>query len=366
MLFCCFNPIPWPNVPERPSAWPYPNRHFDPDWAHTYYRSQIEQLRFAEECGFDWVGLGEDHMTAYSLTPNPALIVSIVGYLTQRVKLAIMGLPLPLLNPIRAAEECAMLDVLTGGRLIVGFIRGVPQNYAAYNVEPNESRERFEEASQIIVRAWTEADTFSWCGKYYQFPTISLWPRPIQTPHPPLIYSANSKESGVIGAKNRAMIGTIHLYNRNAVSMVQEVIAAYKQQARSDGWEPSPDRFLIGLQTCIADSDAEARRLLKPALYYHYNILSGTFNAQKREIARTKPGYGITPVEEKPLTLEERLQNHLILCGAPDTVAGQIEYLRQTLGVGVISMQFQVGNLDDATVRKGMALFHSKVLPRFR
>ena len=113
MLFCCFNPIPWPNVPERPSAWPYPNRHFDPDWAHTYYRSQIEQLRFAEECGFDWVGLGEDHMTAYSLTPNPALIVSIVGYLTQRVKLAIMGLPLPLLNPIRAAEECATMSSLT-------------------------------------------------------------------------------------------------------------------------------------------------------------------------------------------------------------------------------------------------------------
>src|SRR6267378_1686053 len=153
MLFCCFNPIPWPKVPERPNAWPYSNRDFAPDWARTYYRSQIEQLRFAEECGFDWVGLGEDHMTAYSLTPNPALIVSIIGYLTKRVKLAIMGLPLPLLNPIRAAEECAMLDVLTGGRLIVGFIRGVPQNYAAYNVEPNESRERFEEASQLIVRA---------------------------------------------------------------------------------------------------------------------------------------------------------------------------------------------------------------------
>jgi alkanesulfonate monooxygenase SsuD/methylene tetrahydromethanopterin reductase-like flavin-dependent oxidoreductase (luciferase family) len=323
-------------------------------------------LVYAEECGFDWVGLGDDHMTAYSLTPNPALILSILGYLTRRVKLAIMGLPLPILNPLRAAEECAMLDVISGGRLVVGFIRGVPQNYAAYNIEPNESRERFDEASRLIVKAWTDPEIFSWQGKYYNFPAVSLWPVPLQKPHPPLVYSANSTESAVVGAKNRAMIGTIHLYNRNAIQMIKDVIAAYREQARSDGWVPAADRFLIGLQTCIADSDEEAQRLLAPALDYQYNVLSGTFNAQKREIARTKPGYGQSPVEDRPPTLEERLANRIVLCGSPQTVVGQLRNLRDELGVGVVSMQFQVGNIDDGPVRAGMKLFCDQVLPCFR
>jgi alkanesulfonate monooxygenase SsuD/methylene tetrahydromethanopterin reductase-like flavin-dependent oxidoreductase (luciferase family) len=276
MQFCCFNPMPWPHMSERPRVWPFPNYHFDPERAHVYYKSHIEQLVFAEKCGFDWVALGEDHFTAYSLTPNPNLILSILSHQTKRVKLAILGVPLPLLNPIRVAEECAMLDVLSRGRLIVGFIRGVPQNYAAYNIEPNESRARFEEASHLIIKAWTEPDIFSWQGEYYKYPTVSLWPLPLQKPHPPLIYSANSPTSAVVGAKRRAMIGAIHLYNRNALQLVKEAILSYKEQAKADGWEPMPDRFLIGLQTCIADTDEEAQSLLAPALDYQFNVLSGT------------------------------------------------------------------------------------------
>jgi alkanesulfonate monooxygenase SsuD/methylene tetrahydromethanopterin reductase-like flavin-dependent oxidoreductase (luciferase family) len=305
-------------------------------------------------------------MTAWSLTPNPNLIISIVGYLTTKVKLAVLGLPLPLLNPIRVAEECAMLDVMSGGRLIVGFIRGFPQNYAAYNIEPNESRERFEEATQLIIKAWTEPEIFSWRGSYYHFPTVSLWPVPLQKPYPPLVYSANSTISAVIGARQRTMIGTIHLYSRSALQMLNEAISAYKSQARNDGWEPSPDRFLIGLQTCIAETDSEALHLLGPALDYQFNVLSGTYNAQKREIARTKPGYGVAPVEENPPSLAERLAHGMVLCGSPDTVVKQIEMLRDCLGVGIIIMHFQVGNIDDKAVRVGMQLFRDHVLPRFR
>ena len=366
MQFCCFNPIPWPRVSKRPEKWPYPNQLFDPQFAHAYYKSQIEQFLLAEKCGFDWIGLGEDHMTAYSLTPNPNLILAILAYHTTKVKLAILGIPLPLLNPIRVAEECAMLDVISGGRLIAGFIRGVPQNYAAYNVEPDESRARFEEASQLIIKAWTEPDVFSWQGIYYNFPTVSLWPRPLQKPYPSLIYSANSETSAIVGAKQRAIIGTIHLYERHALQRIEKNISAYKEQAQKDGWEPPPDRFLIGLQTCIAKTDAEAQRLLEPALDYQFNILSGTYNKQKREIARTKKGYGFSPVEENPPSLDERLAYRIVLCGSPRTVIEQIENLRAYLGVGVISLHFQVGNIDDAAVGQGMRLFRDQVLPHFR
>jgi alkanesulfonate monooxygenase SsuD/methylene tetrahydromethanopterin reductase-like flavin-dependent oxidoreductase (luciferase family) len=364
--FCCFNPFPWPTIPARPSSWPFPNQHFDAIRAHYLYKEQIDQLVFAEECGFDWVAVGEDHMTAYSLTPNPTLILSILSYVTTRVKLAILGLPLPLLNPIRVAEECAMLDVLSNGRLVAGFIRGVPQNYSAYNVEPNESRARFEEATQLIVQAWTSKETFPWSGTFYNFPAVSLWPQPLQRPHPPLVFSANSKESAIVGARHRAIIGAIHLYNRNALELIKSAIDAYTAQAAVDGWEPSPDRFLIGLPTCVADSDAEAQQRLALALDYQFNVLSGTYNAQKRAIAKTKPGYGLSPVEDHPPTLAERLANHLVLCGSPETVSAQIGFLREHLGVGVISMHFKVGDMADSFVREGMKLFAEHVLPRFR
>ena len=256
--------------------------------------------------------------------------------------------------------------MISNGRLIVGFIRGVPQNYAAYNIEPDESRERFSEAAALIVKAWTTRQPFSWSGKFYRFPSVSLWPLPVQQPHPPLLFSANSAESAVVGAKQRAMIGAIHLYTRESLQQVATAIDAYKAQARVDGWEPTSDRFVLGLQTCIASTDAEAERLMEPALRYQYDVLSGTYDAQKREIARTKPGYGISPVEEHPPSLAERLALGIVLCGSPARVVDQIHRLRERLGIGVISMQFQIGNLNEDAARIGMRLFQSNVAPRFR
>jgi len=364
MTFCCFNPFPWGKVPQRPLEWPYPNRDFDPVSGCEFFRTQIDQLIYAEECGFDWVAVGEDHFTAYGLAPNPNLILSILAHCTKKVRLAIFGAPIPLLNPIRVAEETAMLDLISNGRLVVGLIRGVPQNYEAYQCNPDESRERFEEASALIVKAWTAPEIFSWEGKYYNYPKVSLWPRPIQQPHPPLLYSANSSESAMIGARNRAIIGTIHLYARTAMHSVEVAIAAYKQQAEMDGWTPGPDRFMVGFPTCIAETDGEAFDKLAPALDYQFNVLSGTFNAQKRRIA-AETKYGHTPVEENPPTLRERLDRHMVLCGSPSTVTSQIEWLRQELGIGIISMQTKVGNISDSDSRKSMRLFRNEVRPHF-
>ncbi len=364
MKFCCFNPIPWPALDRRPDQWPFPNSAYDSSTGSRIFSQSIEQLVYAEECGFDWVGVGEDHMTAYGITPNPLLILSIIAQRTKRVKLAILGAPLPLLNPIRVAEECAMIDVLSNGRLIAGFIRGVPQNYAAYNIDPDESRARFAQANELIHKAWTHEGVFDWESEYYKFPTVSIWPRPTQCPHPPVLYSANSETSAVLAAKQRAMIGTIHLYSMDAIERISAVIAAYKAQAQTDGWEPGPDRFLVGLQTCIAETDEQAMDILRPALDYQYGVLSGTYNKKKREIAE-KSGYGYSPVEEHPPTIEERLDKGLILCGSPETVIRQIQTLKEKLGIGVLSMHLQVGNMDDRDVRKSMSLFRKHVRPAF-
>src|SRR5205814_1053133 len=161
--------------------------------------------------------------------------------------------------------------------------------------------------------------------------------------HPPLVYSANSTASALAGASQRAIVGSIHVAERGSLERIREAFGAYREQARQDGWEPGPDRFLIGLPTCIAATDEEARERLGPALEYHSGILCGSYNAQKREVVRSKPGYGATPVVNVPPSLSDMLAWRTLLCGSPATVVGQIRCLREELGVGIVSMQFQVG-----------------------
>lgn len=365
MKFCCFTPVPWPDLDQRPDAWPFPSDTFDAERCATCYDAAIDQLVYAETCGFDWVGMGEDHMTAYGLTPNPLMLLSVVAARTKRVKLVTMGTPLPLLNPLRVAEEMAMLDIQSRGRVIAGLIRGVPQNYAAYNINPQESRARFNEAIELVTKAWTHPETFAWDGEFYQFPKVSLWPRPYQSPHPPYLLSANSVTSAQQGAHKRAMVGAIHLYNRDAIDRIRESFDAYRSIANASAWTPPPETFTVGLQTCIAPTDQEAYDTLRPALDYQYTKLSGTFNTEKRKIAATGNGYGLSPTEENPPTLDERLEAQTVLCGSPETVTKQIERLRDILGIGVISMHLQVGNMPFESVRRSMDLFAQSVRPMF-
>lgn len=365
MEFCCFTPVPWPHLAERPASWPFPNSAFDSERGAACFDAAVEQLVFAEECGFDWVGVGEDHMTAYGLAPNPIMLLSVVAAQTKRIKLATMGCPLPLLNPVRVAEELAMLDVLSRGRVIAGLIRGVPQNYAAYGMDPAESRERFDEALELVQKCWTHPETFAWESTHYSFPSVSMWPTPYSAPHPPLLISANSTTSAELGARLRSRIGAIHLYNRNAIDRVAEAYDAYRRVAADAGWVPGSEMFLIGLPTCVAETDARAKELLAQALDYQFGVLSGTYNEQKRRIAQSTPGYGLSPTEEDPPGIDERLEQGLVLCGSPDTVAEQIRFLQERLGCGVISMHLQVGNMPHRAVMDGMRLFCDEIRPRF-
>ncbi|MEL6498105.1 MAG: LLM class flavin-dependent oxidoreductase [Planctomycetota bacterium] len=366
MKFCYFTPVPWPHLDRRPDHWPFPTETFDATQAAACYDNAIEQLVHAEACGFDMVGIGEDHMTAYGIVPNPMLLLSAVARQTSRIKLATMGTPAPLLNPVRVAEEMAMLDVLSNGRAIAGLIRGVPQNYAAYNVDPAESRERFAEAVELIERCWTNDDVWSWTSTHYNFPSLSVWPKPVTKRGPPMLFSGNSVESGRFAASRRAMIGAIHLYNLDALNRVASVIDAYKEVAAADGWTPDQGRFLIGLPTCIASTDQEAADRLAPALDYQFNILSGTYNQEKRRIAATTPGYGLSPTEEEPPSLHQRLESGIVLCGSPATVIDQIRRLHDRLGVGTVAMHMQVGLMTPAHVRESMDHFADAVRPAFQ
>ena len=193
MQFYFFHLMPYDRLPadfdeKYDSAWvTFPNRHYDPEHGHQLYTRYLDELVYAEELGFDGICANEHHQNAYGLMPAPNLIAASLIQRTKRVKIAILGNALPLRDhPLRVAEEVAMLDVISGGRIISGFVRGIGCEYYSYGVNPTYSRERHLEAHDLIIRAWTEPGPFSFRGKHYQVRYVNVWPRPIQQPHPPV------------------------------------------------------------------------------------------------------------------------------------------------------------------------------------
>src|SRR5258708_9777443 len=148
-----------------------------------------------------------------------------------------------------------MVDVMRGGRVLAGMMRGIPHVYIAYNVPPNESRERLREAVALIIKAWTEPEPFGWEGEYYQFPSVSIWPRPYQKPYPRLLMSGTNEESAEFVAQHKAKLGIVLIAD---LKVARANIDFYYKVARATGWEPTPDDILIGHHTCSPDTAAES------------------------------------------------------------------------------------------------------------
>ncbi len=363
--------MPWPDYPEPPKTYPTPNRDYDPHRGHDLYREYIDTMVFAEACGFDWVGCNEHHFSPYGLMPNCNLIGAVLANRTSRIKLAMTGNLLPLTNPIRVAEEYAMIDVMSGGRLIAGFMRGVPHEYIAYNSPPNESRARQREATQLILKCWSERDPFGWEGEHYQFKSISIWPRPVQAP-PPILMSASNEESAAFAAENKAIMGMGLISD---MDVARRNVDLYFATARSLGWDPTPDHIMMGASTLICETDEEAAETFETALdYFHGTLMKPTYDALKlvlqagyfkKQGANASYDNRLDKVVAKK-SIGDLIEAGSIICGSPSTVVKQIKRFKGNLGAGRLNMSMQIGNLSHQTVRKGMQLFHDRVLPEVR
>jgi alkanesulfonate monooxygenase SsuD/methylene tetrahydromethanopterin reductase-like flavin-dependent oxidoreductase (luciferase family) len=344
--------------------WPVASESFSAEVAERSMQTSLEQFELADQLGFDWVTLAEHHFAPMSLTPNPMVMA---GALTQRVKrarIALLGANIPILNPVRVAEEFAMLDTLSGGRIVAGMLRGTSNEYVTYATNPAESRQRFEEALELIVRAWTEPQPFGWQGRYYEYRAISIWPRPVQQPHPPIYMSGSSPESGEFAARQRLKLG----FAFTTVPLASKAARYYREQASSYGWEPVPDDVLYRLSIHVADTDAQAVEDLLAAGAAERRL---GFSQSNRALddAATNLGYYGRDVDNQrgrlqPHDFNERIELGQLLVGSPETVLKQVCAVREALGCGILDLIFQpVGR--DKTL-KSIELFGTQVLPRMR
>ncbi len=372
MQFNFFHLMPWPYCEEPPTSWPVPNAAFDPVRAQALYETYIDAMAYAEDCGFDAVGCNEHHFSPYGLMSNPNLIGAALIARTRRIKLGMLGNLVPLLNPVRVAEEYAMLDVMSGGRLIAGLMRGIPHEYRAYNVNPDESRSRLDEAARLIVKCWTSPEPFRWEGEHWRFPAISIWPRPIQQPHPRLLMSASNAEGAEMAARHKAIMGVTLIAD---LDLVAKTIDLYRREARANGWDATPQDVLSGHQTVIAETDAQARELMSRAVDYFHTVLMRPQRQTQTDVLQNTGYYGADEQKQyfdarlktlRERTLAEQIEAGTVFCGSPESVVKQMRRVQKALGHGVFNLTMKIGNLPDAAVRRGMELFRDRIQPELR
>ena len=270
------------------SELPYPlgPRHFKADVAVQTYAEHLAAWEEMDRLGSDGVGFNEHHCSPYGLMNSPNLMAAAAAQRTKKLKLLISGNLLPLHEPLRLAEEIAMLDCLSGGRVISGFARGIPREYQVHNVPLSQSRERFEEAYEIVTRAWTE-DVFSYSGKFWSYKDVALWPRPVQRPHPPIMIPiVGSQES--IEFAGRHNIGITP--GLAGGGLRDDIIRHYAKSLRAAGHRITPDHLSLALNAYVADSKEQAVREVAPYhLYFNKTLFShGSFT---ETAAQRQAGY---------------------------------------------------------------------------
>ncbi len=351
-----------------------PNDLYDVQRGAALYHEYLDQLTLAAKLGFDGVGVNEHHQTSYGLMPAPNLLASILIDRTRGMstKVAVLGRALPLVkNPIFIAEEFAMLDNLSDGRLIAGFVRGIGPEYFSSGVNPAESHERFHEAHDMIVRAWTETGPFFYEGKHYDLGYINCWPRPVQTPHPPIwIPSQGSAETIDWAAHPSRKYPFIVTFT--PVETVLRNHQLYKERADRYGYQASGDQLGWAIPTYVAETDEIARRESEA----HIEALFNLFLKIPPEFL-FPPGYtsiasynAIMKGRQGMAFVRQRLKDYAdkgtFLVGSPQTVAEKIAEVNAKSGVKNLICLVQFGTLPDELVRKNIQMLSEEVLPKIR
>ena len=342
--------------PDLPREWPVPPANYDPAVGAAALRGMVERVKFVERLGFDWVSLSEHHYSPRILTPSPVVSATWLAAHVNTIRIALLGPIVPVSNPIRIAEELAMLDTLAPGRIVVGLLRGTTNEYLSYDLNPHEARERTDEGMELILKAWSEPQPFGWQGRYFQYRTVSIWPRR-QDPPPPTYALGTSAEAGEFAARHHIGLGVSY----GTFDVMAQATGHYRKRCAHYGWEPGPDDIIYRANMILGETDDAAEATLNArdrqgAFPVRPSLRDALLEADiSRNIAgkpRAQPVGGVLPIS---------------FCGGPDRVVDQIRQCREKIGAGVIDLSLtDPGTGDTDAMLSALDLFGRKVLPRIR
>jgi alkanesulfonate monooxygenase SsuD/methylene tetrahydromethanopterin reductase-like flavin-dependent oxidoreductase (luciferase family) len=288
---------------------------------------------------------------------------------TSKAKVMVLGNAIGIRDhPLRVAEEIAMLDHLTDGRLVSGFVRGIGWEYYAHSISPTRSRDRFNEAHDLIVKAWTSDEVFQWVSPNYEFRYVNVWPRPLQEPHPPIyIPGAGSTETMKFCAERRYTYMSVYA----PTPVVKRWFDGYRQAANDIGYEPDPEKLGLSIPVYVAETDEQAHAEGRQHIewLFHKGLKQGLERVMPP--GYTSPGSlrGMLASRSKPfneLTYEEIIDNGMAVVGSPDSVGERFEALIDELGFGQVISLMGVGDMPHYRTVKSMELFATQVMPALR
>jgi len=373
--FVFFHLMPYPYLPDdfderypSPSL-TFPSSHFDRETGTRLYHRYLDELEHAESVGFDGIAVNEHHQSAYGLMPSPNIMAAALARRTSTAQIMVLGNQIGIRgNPLRMAEEIAMLDHLTNGRIVSGFVRGIGWEYFAHSINPTRSRDRFNEAHDLIIKAWTSDEMFQWISPNYEYRYVNLWPRPLQQPHPPVfIPGAGSTETMRFVAEKRYTYMSVYAPTR----VVRSWFDGYRGAAAELGYEPDPEKIGLSIPIYVADTDERAHREAREQVLwlFHKGLKQGP------ELV-SPPGYmspssmrGVLMAGMKPFaeqSYEDLLAGGYIIVGSPDTVVARLRELRDELGFGLLIGLFAIGGLTHEQTVRSMDLFGAQVMPALR
>lgn len=347
---------------------------------HQLYNDYLDELEYAAVRGFDAIGVNEHHSNAYGLMSSPNMIAAA---LARRItdtdaKILVMGDAVPLYHPpIRIAEELAMLDVISGGRLITGFPLGSSQDTNfAYGVKPATVREQHLEGFDLIMKAWTSPEVFAHNGRFSKLRYVNPWPKPLQKPHPPVWIPGSGSLETMDFAVARDL--PYFLLSFFGADFARSMFARFWERAAAAGLDDNPYRTGIVQLVMVGDTDAEARRLYEEHVQYFYRRCTHIYPAFTEA-----PGYKsveslreVLPAPDATTSArpdsfavaqrygwDELVETGIVIGGGPDTVRERLEASARSSNIGNWVLLLHIGSMPKDVAMHNIDLFTSKVMP---
>ena len=386
MRLMWFHLMPYTELPQwfrdkHPSVWvDIHSSLFDPRRAHHMYNDFMDELEHAADCGFDAVCVNEHHSNGYGLMPSPNLIASSLARRTTNTAICVMGNSLALYNPpTRVAEEFAMIDCISGVRLIAGFPVGSPMDTCyAYGQNPSLLRDRYHEAHDLILRAWTERDTFAFNGRFNQQRYVNIWPRPVQAPHPPIwVPGGGSVETWQWCAEMDYVYCYLSYYG---YQIGRATMDGFWAEMAKLGKDRNPYRAGFLQFVGVGESRQHAMDLYAESAEYFYG---NCLHIDPR--FATPPGYATEATQrvglESQVTkaasysdkfnklareMDAIVENGYVIIGSPDEVAEQLREVAVNLNVGNLMLLLQFGNMSKELTKYNSHLFAEQVIPKVK
>ena len=346
----------------------FPNTYFDPRTASDLFRRYFDEYQYAEEVGFDGLMINEHHNTPSCMDVEVNITGGILARITKRAKILILGNLLPTTdNPVRLAEEIAMVDVISGGRVISGVVRGIGVESWATNTNPVHNRERFEECHDLLIKTWTTPGPFRWEGKHFHFRVINPWMVPIQKPHPPIWVPGTGSPETVEWAARRRYTYAAFL---TPLNVAEDLFKLYHKHADEAGYTPTAENFAFMICCHVNDTDEKAQEEGRHFLWRMGHPLRGPqeYWAPAGYVSRIA---AMMTTKRRPrplnqLSYQELQDAYHLIVGSPKTVIAKLRHIKDRLGIGALLLEAQAGQMSHQATMRSIELLGREVIPALK